>query len=408
MIPKMKNSYDSFLINLCLVGALFFTIVDHTNAQSDYRQGYIVTLNLDTIRGLVDYSIFSNDFEKCKFKVNDQVSEYKAGEIMGFGFDKDKYMVSGLKEGLFVEQLLQGSNHNLYKDENSFFVTVKVEDKIYHLTKKDSVYFDANGKKFLRNDRKWQGILKVIVNDCQSLEISDNLRFQEGSLVSLFEKYEECKGGTSLNFKKSKPLFSSSFGIIGGPSLANITIDDDKYRYENVTFGSKVFQVGAYFAVSSPRFSENISLQPEVHFIKTTAKDQRSFERSSFTSIYDTEIDISTLAIPILLKYRVVSSNYKLFLLAGLSVEFNKGNKLFSKQTQVIESQNISTEEIYTEFVNYMPKQSLGPVAGFNLEKNVGKHNLGLSLRAQKLFPLGTRTYIFNQSRINALLYFGF
>lgn len=86
-------------------------------AQSNYKQGYIITNENDTINGLIDFRTDRANSNVCKFKKSEKSDEqvFHPGEILGYRFIKEmKYYVSRtveidkIKQTVFLEYLVQG------------------------------------------------------------------------------------------------------------------------------------------------------------------------------------------------------------------------------------------------------------------------------------------------------------
>ena len=80
---------------------LFFVLlVSHSFSQSNYKDGYIITLDQDTITGLVDFRTDQTNARLCRFKRTEHAAEeiYHPGEIAGYRFIREgKYYVTDRK-----------------------------------------------------------------------------------------------------------------------------------------------------------------------------------------------------------------------------------------------------------------------------------------------------------------------
>src|SRR5688572_22358710 len=86
-------------------------------AQTDFRKGFVITLQRDTISGLVNYREGANAHEICEFKKleNLNATSYRPDEIFGYGFLDDKFFESRKVQEenksprvAFVEVLVKG------------------------------------------------------------------------------------------------------------------------------------------------------------------------------------------------------------------------------------------------------------------------------------------------------------
>lgn len=93
-------------------------------AQQNLREGYVITLSGDTLRGVIDFRTAAINTKKCVFKQNGATTftTYLPGEIEGYRFtsngiyyvSKEITMKGKDKEKVFAEYVLHG-NMNLYQ-----------------------------------------------------------------------------------------------------------------------------------------------------------------------------------------------------------------------------------------------------------------------------------------------------
>ncbi len=105
---------------------IFLLAIGEVFSQSDYRSGYIVKNNNDTLQGYLKYRADKANSKKCIFK-EDLEAEKKAflpDEIQAFRFTDSNYFVSKNvntmqgEETLFLEYLIDGIvDIYFYRDE---------------------------------------------------------------------------------------------------------------------------------------------------------------------------------------------------------------------------------------------------------------------------------------------------
>jgi len=124
--------------NLVFLIIFFLVIIQHLTAQTDFRDGFIVKLNMDTVYGQVDYRGDALSAKVCKFKNNliTKVEEYSPYDIAGYGFiDGKNYVTKTLDMGeeikilqqkYFVEFLVKGLvNLYFYRDDKDHYFIEK-------------------------------------------------------------------------------------------------------------------------------------------------------------------------------------------------------------------------------------------------------------------------------------------
>lgn len=115
-------------IKRLLISSLLFLVSHMISAQNNYSPGYIITLEQDTVHGLIDLRTDKMNARCCVFKQDTDVSPtaYYPGDIWGYRFeDEGKLYIShsielkhdSVANQLFFECLFQGMK-NLYYYEN--------------------------------------------------------------------------------------------------------------------------------------------------------------------------------------------------------------------------------------------------------------------------------------------------
>lgn len=113
-IKKLRFAFTLFFL------AISFQLM----AQNNVREGYIITLQGDTIHGQIDFRTSAMNSKRCVFKQNGESTfkTYLPEDISGYRFTNNGiYYISKLvdtkdegKKMLFVEYILHG-NMNLYQ-----------------------------------------------------------------------------------------------------------------------------------------------------------------------------------------------------------------------------------------------------------------------------------------------------
>jgi hypothetical protein len=115
---------------------LFVLLPFFTKAQTNYKPGYVIALNGDTVKGYVDYREWSVNPTQFTFKSNSGIQNYTPANCNGFGVtgfeyyqkaivsvSKDKVSIQSLSTGIdttsvidtvFLNIVSKGKNVNLY------------------------------------------------------------------------------------------------------------------------------------------------------------------------------------------------------------------------------------------------------------------------------------------------------
>ena len=376
---------------------LLLIIVGSSYGQNDFRSGFVITLDNDTIHGQVKYRSNSKNYESCIFKGEKGEVEYYPNQILGFGYNNDKFFSSQIIERFFVEVLVIGEI-SLYKSRDK-----------YHI-KKDTSFFDIksiteevkiDGKIGTKETSRWRGILTYLISDClrNPSRLTSNIKLNEKSLTRLIVKYNKCTATELTEFKASKPWTKFDFGVALGVSRSEITTDGSgSFSYLDDSYSSIDPSIGVLVAISSPRITEKIAFQGGLYFLKSSYSSLVELKGSS-TQLHDTFIDLTTLSIPLSLKYSFPEKKYGFYLQGGINYDYhlNTGTRLLS-------------EQIKGNVVNTFPESSafevsdsqIGYWGGIGILKSYQKFRGSVTIRYFQMSALNKTTgFTANNNRIS-------
>ncbi|MDR0295559.1 MAG: hypothetical protein LBH91_05145 [Prevotellaceae bacterium] len=178
-------------------------------AQSNFKQGYIITNKNDTIVGLIDYRIDQMNAHICKFKKTETspVETYFPGQIVGFRFtEKGRYYISceieikEIKKTVFLEYLVQGMmNLYFYTDvitKLNYYIFESQNGEMRYITKKPDEFIKTADNKFLdtkyfiAKDIKYQSDIKNIFKDIPELKKeTKDILFSHDAMISITKNY---------------------------------------------------------------------------------------------------------------------------------------------------------------------------------------------------------------------------
>jgi hypothetical protein len=360
-------------ITLTLI--LLLIVVGSSYGQKDFRIGFIITNGNDTIQGQVDYRSNAKNYESCVFKDEQGEKEYYPNQIRGFGYKNDKFFSSQIIEGSFVEVLVIG-DLNLFRSKEKFHI------------RKDTSFFDLesitrrdiiNGRFVNRDISKWRGILSYTISDCleNPSELASSINLRAKDLTQLVIKYNECRGTEFTEYTSNKPWAKYDYGITLGisRSILNTINISGTFAYMDDSYKSIDPSIGLLIAISSPRISEVLAFQGELHFLQSRYSSLVEF--TSPKEYHDTQIDVKTISIPLSLKYSFPEENYGLFLQGGVTFDyhFESNTKLLSER---IDGTVVNTSESTAFDIN---KNQLGYWGGLGINSIFQKCKIGISLR---------------------------
>lgn len=169
------------------VSFLFFSV---TVLAQDFRPGFIIKLNGDSIPGFIDNRSDKSKTLICHFKPSkkSRVVKYKPTEIKSFGFIDDKYYssailsIKGKKKSVFIEVLVKGKA-SLYRYLDVFYFE---KDSMVFLPKSESQIVSVKDVTYSRPTTKYIGLLNIFLADCNLDPARRFSRNTKNKLVKFF------------------------------------------------------------------------------------------------------------------------------------------------------------------------------------------------------------------------------
>lgn len=358
-------------------------------AQNDFRPGFLVTLVEDTIRGLVDFRSNSSNYKTCRFKLGDDITSYTPRQLAGYGYLQDKYFTSEVIEDAFVEVLVQG-DMNLYKYE-TFYLLQKNGGELQRFNA-ENARLDIHGNVSTTKDRRWRGILSLLISDCLTDYDQSRFRLEEKYLTELTVRYNECRGAGYTVFKARKSWTHVQLGAAGGISRSAIHLvaTTEQFPYLAKSYQSLDPTVGIFMAISSPRVSEKFALQPEMHLSRSTYAEHFMLTKRHSVEYHTTNLQLTTLSIPVSLRYAFPERRYGFYVQGGVGFAFHLASKAeYRSEEKFNEEFNPGNVVDISEGVAFgVNRSQVGYTAGLGLLRNFNGFKGGLSLRYTQLAKL--------------------
>jgi hypothetical protein len=239
--------------------ALLFSF-EIINAQTNFRSGYVIRPNNDTLFGEIDYR---NDIlmaNICRFRINEKEPEivYSPNDIAGYRFKESKYFVSKEVKGkkTFLEFLIKGQV-SLYFLKDDLGDHYFIEKEGLGMTE---IYFEKgiiekNGRQYFYKSTRHIGILNIYMQDAPNLKtkIASIGELEHKNLIKLAEDYhnEVCKDESCIIYEKPVPFIKLSVEPLAGYSRFNRKYTDIK----------RAFEYGTNLLLWLPRSNENLSFK---------------------------------------------------------------------------------------------------------------------------------------------------
>ena len=356
-------------------------------AQGDFRRGYIVKNNRDTIRGLIDNRTNHSNQMICLFKADSRskVVRYSPSEIQAYALQDDRYFIarefqidSMRMELGFAEVLVYGAA-KLMLYRNVYYLEL---DKLYQLPRrnKDRVVSSDSGV-WKKKDLRYVYLINYLFKDC-GLN-ADQLNYQQQDLINIVTEYNRCKGN-SIHLPRQTPPLKFSLTLVGGLNKSTLHLSESGYEGSE---SNTAATFGGGFDLSFPRISRHVSLSVEFFFkneeYQPYQKPTIEYYYYMYTTQYDNLVRTSILKIPMGVCYNFFPGNNTPYVKIGIvQYHFRK-----SSSQQIAERQG-ENNEVNTYFTaeETSGKSELGAWMSFGYNyKVMNKLRIFAEIRLEKL-----------------------
>jgi hypothetical protein len=331
-----------------LLSLFLLSLVSAALYSQDFRKGFIITPQNDTLRGYVSYREALRAHRVCSFKAtsNHDVVKYEPTQLKGYGFDDNANFISKLAEvrdsvyeQVFLEVLVSGKV-TLYKYDYFYFLE-KDDGKLHRLIVKE-VARERDGTTYIGKSTHHIGVVKVMLGDCEALRPSlEKFELNEKTISRFVGRYNQCFGGTAVVYKEKKSWFKAEIGILGGVSLSTleVTSENDWNDYLTSPYHKSTAPVGGVsFLLSSPRLNERFGFLGEAQFVKSSYYSFSQIGSGSSIQRNYISITVSQVRIPIAVRYTFTGKKISPFVDAGFSTILNT------------RSSGSTTSELYSQY----------------------------------------------------------
>ncbi|NVO18345.1 MAG: hypothetical protein HXX13_01520 [Bacteroidetes bacterium] len=334
----MKNY---FVIPLVLLLAITNMVL----AQNDFRPGFIITLNNDTLKGLLQYKGSISSARKCGFKASEDAEQvhYSPTEIKSYRFQDGKYYVSrnvsieGKVDTLFLEYLIDGIVDIYYyrdgQDKENYLVDPG--DGNFIVLDDSARVFIRNGSRYECDAKRYIGILKYIFRASPDVSQEvERIKLDHRSLIRVARQYhnEVCKDRECVVFEKKVVKVKFVANVLVGVNLNQIHVISDQAGnnlFENCDFNSALYPTaGLNFSISLPDLNERLSLHYEAAIGKRhlnaayTYSFQGVITPDYYTVINNVNFSQLLLNNTLALQYEIPFGNWNGLIRTGLSYRY--------------------------------------------------------------------------------------
>jgi len=267
-----------------IVSVLTLFLIFKSQAQSDFREGYIINVNNDTTYGLINYEGLFQNARDCHFKKDEssKIQVYFPKDLTAYRFTDSRYFQSiplhlgAEPEILFLECLIQGKVdiYRCYFEGTTHYFARKDEEPLREL-RDDEVSVEKDGTTYVKDSKAYVGVLKTMLADSPDIANRvDNMLLTQKSLVGMAHDYHvaTCTDGDCIIFENSlRPKnhrfqFGTMVGIdtywLSALEKSRITLS----TWEDYDFSKVVYPTFGFFIRKNlPALHDRLFIQYEAY-----------------------------------------------------------------------------------------------------------------------------------------------
>lgn len=302
-------------------------------AQKNFRPGYILSLNGDTVRGEVDARSGHRMASLCVFRpaAGAPQVQYAPDALRGYGLLAGaRYESCSLPATantlplLLLQVLAQGSaTLYTYNDEASrtrYFFRKGSSGAVTELVQKTE---NIHGTSGVVEERTYpfRQVLSQAFADCFAVQpLLPKAELAESKLVAIFDRYNTCNSAAPVARPSLVRKATVHFGLVLGVQQGGSTLDD----LGEVSLKSdlrSVVGVGMLFHPAT--FNEKLAFRVEALYQVQLLKGnylRTNIGGASLSSTREADIMLKTLRIPLMLRYNLLLGRVQPYLQAGAMV----------------------------------------------------------------------------------------
>jgi hypothetical protein len=300
-------------MNRFIIIILSLSLSFSLSAQKDFREGFIIISQGDTTFGEVAYRTNKTSALITHFRENkkSEISTYTPKDLIGFGYNDDKYMESISLGGIntsgnkvFVEIIFKGEI-SLYRYKNDYLLIKNEELNL--ITNRELVELD-DGEKVLRYSDNDIKTIALLVADCnQSVIDQAKFKINDKHLVNMLTKYHACINKGFQVFKTDKSWSQINLGVYVGSNNSNVKFksanQQNNYLTKNNIKSKPTFVIGVETNISWPRVTDAYQLVLGIQYMNSKNEGNLDIDTPQGIRNYHASINMSSLTLPLGLKY---------------------------------------------------------------------------------------------------------
>jgi len=290
---------------------LLFILSNHLYSQ--FREGYIITHDNDTIHGNIAYEGAILNSQICRFKLDNksEIKIYNPRDISSYRFINGKYFITrkvkivDKEVFVFLDLLIKGDVSIYSYFGKRFFLTFNNDSLIELKVKKDTIIKESG--KFIVEKNEYIGILSYYLKDAGIQSDINSMNLSSNSLVKLVKEYHK-KTNKDYDAYEDKNLNSKLIFKIG---LTTSLVSSSLFIWDN--YSPKVndcysYGIGLKLNITNfPNIFSNFVLQFGIDYYSILYKYNGNLESPFPYEVNDGRrlFDINLLRITGELEYKI-------------------------------------------------------------------------------------------------------
>lgn len=233
---------QSFMTHRFIYLLLFFMFPSFLLGQSNFKGGYIINNELDTVHGLLDdrSDRRNSTFVRFKKTVDANIQKYFPKDLIGYKVGNKKYLSKNLSHEAFINgvptafaQVINIGiiNFYLWKDrsigEHIYVEKNKVIRELTNETKE--VYLD--GRAYRKATNEYRQTLKKLTSDCPEELHPDHIEFTKKAISDYITIYNNCKGGENYKASQVNNKTTLKTSVFIGAGFSSITATGQSAKF---------------------------------------------------------------------------------------------------------------------------------------------------------------------------------
>jgi hypothetical protein len=292
------------LFLLCLANPVILT------AQSDFRSGYVVNNNDDTLYGYIEYKGDMANARKCVFArdKNAEKQVFTPEQIKGYRFNDSKYFVTrtiktgDTEELLFLEYLINGVvDMYYYRDDLGDHYFIDNGDGQIRALKNDVKEVYRNNTRYFKESKEYTGQLRYAFRESPIISSRvEDLKLNHKSLIRIARDYHNqvCPDEACIIYEKKEPVNVQKAGPLLGINILSLEVSHEIVtmhgELRNVHFDLNTYPLfGLFYKRNLPFINEKLFIEYQAAFGYTKYNSMHRDSNFVFNTIADYHIKMN-------------------------------------------------------------------------------------------------------------------